>query len=304
MLFIATSARASSPLTLTWNAPPECPTREDVAADVEKRLGASTQATPLVASANVTRRHDATWQVVLSTQQSGAMGERTLEGPTCNAVASAAALILTLTIDPQALARPAVVTLAPLPKPITPPKRIAPPSTPRERARHMFARLAPVVGFGVSANFASAGISASFGARADRFSVELVANAFAPESHDVDGHAGAGGTFWLVTVGGSACAVLARARVVEFGACAGLEVQGIHGNGYGVLNPMSGVAGWAAPTASLTAGVNLTPLVWIAARVDEVVPLSRPTFLLDGVGTIFSVFPAATRASLGVELRF
>lgn len=117
----ATSARAGdSPLSLTWIVPPGCPTEAEVAADVTRRLAGSISARPVLARAEVTVHKDS-WRVVLSTQQSGATGRRVLEGPTCAAVASATALILALTIDPQAAAQNASVPPPPPPRPPPPP---------------------------------------------------------------------------------------------------------------------------------------------------------------------------------------
>src|SRR5580658_1472911 len=93
---------ADSALTLTWDAPPECPSEGDVVADVQRRLGASVSGKMVVAHAKVSRRRDSTWRVVLVATQDGAKGQRTLDAPTCAAVASATALILALTIDPRA----------------------------------------------------------------------------------------------------------------------------------------------------------------------------------------------------------
>src|SRR5450631_3764004 len=82
------AAAAESPLTLLWDAPAGCPSVDDVRASVEKRLGGSLEGEPLEAQAVVTRRGETSWQVVLSTQQAGASGQRTLEGRSCAAVAS------------------------------------------------------------------------------------------------------------------------------------------------------------------------------------------------------------------------
>jgi hypothetical protein len=296
-------ARAASPLTLSWSAPAECPSEADVVAAVDERLGGSTSKAPVDAKATVTRRRDGTWQVVLSTDQAGTAGERTLAGQTCASVASATALILALTIDPEVLSRPPPPPRVVVPEP-PPDKPPPPPPAPAvERRPRLYMRLTPTLGLGVLANVASAGAGVAFGALAGRLSVELTAYAFIPESHD-SARAGAGGTFWLLAIGGSVCGAVVDSSRLRLGGCGGFEVQGIHGWGYGVSDPRSAVSGFGAPTASLVAALHAVSALWLTARVDGIVALSHPTFVLDGIGPVFQVSAVSARVSLGVELRF
>jgi hypothetical protein len=285
-------------LALTWNAPAECPTTAEVIAQVEARLGGSTAAIPVVATGTVTHLDGESWQVVLVTDQAGTTGERRLAGPTCATVTSAAALVLALTIDPQALSR-AARPPPPAPPPPPPPKL----ATHTVPAKPLFVRLMPTVGFGVGPNPASIGAELGFGAVVGRLSIEVVVAAFVPESYDSP-RPGIGGTFSLATVGGALCGALVDGHTVRFGGCAGMEVQGMHGTGYGIGHPETGVAGWGAPTVATFLGVRLASDVWLASRIEGSLALDRPTFLIQGIGPVFHVNPVSGRAAVGIEIRF
>lgn len=149
----------------------------------------------------------------------------------------------------------------------------------------------------------SAGLGLAFGARAGRLSVELWTTTFLPESHD-SGTPGAGGTFWLLTVGGAVCGALIDAAALELAGCGGFEVEGMHASGYGVSQPGSGVAGWGAPSAAVLLAIRLLPRLWFVARLDGIAALSRPTFRLEDVGPVYQVSPVSGRLGVGVEVRF
>ncbi len=304
----ATASASDSPLELMWQAPAECPSEADVHADVEKRLGGSASGKHVLARARVTHREDSSWQVVLSTTQAGTSGERTLDGPTCVAVARATALILALTIDPEALSRrPTPPPLPPPPTPIPTPPPIAVSPAPHHGLAatsqlQLSLRASYAVGFGVARDVVSPlGLGVAFGARAGRFTVELVAYSFR-ESDDLTPLVG--GTFWLLAVGGSGCSAVLDTKRIQVGGCAGMEIQRMQGDGFGVSQTRTGWASWAAPTASLFFDLKLTSLVWLATRFDGALPLSHPRFVLENVGPVFQVGAASGRASVGIELRF
>jgi hypothetical protein len=117
------------PIALTWDAPPGCPREADVRAEIERVLGGPPDPASrryLRAEVRVSRGGDG-FHVHLLTDLGGAIGERDFAGPTCLAVANAAALIVALTFDPQALAR-RTEAAAPPPPPPPPPSPPAPTS--------------------------------------------------------------------------------------------------------------------------------------------------------------------------------
>ncbi|APR82271.1 Vegetative cell wall protein gp1 precursor (Hydroxyproline-rich glycoprotein 1) [Minicystis rosea] len=115
----------ASPIELRWSAPSGCPTEAEVGAEIERALGgAPDPASPrhLRAEAIASRAGKEGFRVHLVTDMGGAIGERDFAGPSCLSVARAAALIVALTFDPEAVARrsadgPATPTAAPSPPP-------------------------------------------------------------------------------------------------------------------------------------------------------------------------------------------
>jgi hypothetical protein len=116
-----------------------------------------------------------------------------------------------------------------------------------------------------------------------------------------------GGTLDLVAGSLTACALLpplARAAGPHFEVdvpCAGLELGRMHAEGYGVSDPGDGSALWAALRGGAAAAWIVAPWVRLRLRLEAVVPLRRPRFVLGGVGDVHEPGVAA-RAALGLEL--
>lgn len=146
---------AGDPIVLVWAGPPGCPGERHLRAEIERVLGGPPDPASrryLRAEARASRAGNDGYHVHLVTDLGGVLGERDFDGPTCAAVANAAALIVALTFDPEALARrgeaaapsphpplpapapsfspPARDSSAAVPEPSVPPPFAAPPSPP------------------------------------------------------------------------------------------------------------------------------------------------------------------------------
>jgi hypothetical protein len=124
---------AGEPIALAWVAPPGCPSEREVRAEIERVLGGPPDPASqpyLRAEARVSGGRGGGFHVHLITHLGGVIGERDLHGPTCAAVANAAALIVALTFDPAALARRTPPDPAPLPPVSTSPSSPATPAEP------------------------------------------------------------------------------------------------------------------------------------------------------------------------------
>jgi hypothetical protein len=131
------TADAAGLLLLQWVAPAECPTREDVVRDVVRLLGPTpTSAEPLTARAHLSRSADGRWHGRIETPGPSG-GTRTLDAPSCKALADATALVLALRINPRILTNPppeaptpppTAAPRPPEPPPAPPPPPIAPPT--------------------------------------------------------------------------------------------------------------------------------------------------------------------------------
>ncbi|WP_437546157.1 hypothetical protein WME97_41515 [Sorangium sp. So ce367] len=104
----ADTAASAGGVELDWIAPGECADRGRVLAEIEQRLGRSSEANgepPLKARAVVSRNGRGSWDLRLSTTLGETTRSRELHGETCAELADAAALIIALAIDPDAASR-------------------------------------------------------------------------------------------------------------------------------------------------------------------------------------------------------
>jgi hypothetical protein len=96
--------------------------------------------------------------------------------------------------------------------------------------------------------------------------------------------------------------VEARPGAFDLGPAVGAEVDVLDATGYGSVRSWSNVGAFGA----LTAGAHVT--YWPAKRLgirldaDAVLPLARPTFAVEDVGTVFRPAALLGRASLGLEM--
>ncbi|WP_437596080.1 hypothetical protein [Sorangium sp. So ce590] len=104
----AEGAANAGGVELDWIAPGECADRGRVLAEIEQRLGRSSEANgepPLKARAVVSRNERGSWDLRLTTALGETTRSRELHGETCAELADAAALIIALAIDPDAASR-------------------------------------------------------------------------------------------------------------------------------------------------------------------------------------------------------
>jgi hypothetical protein len=93
------NVRADEPAWLTWQAPPECPTEDHIAATLEGWLGRPFGAEEAQVTASVTA-NAAGWNVNVLVAQRELRGERTMRTRTCIEAADFVALSVALAVDP------------------------------------------------------------------------------------------------------------------------------------------------------------------------------------------------------------
>ena len=127
------------PMTISWNAPDECPGIAELKAEIRRVAG---QVPPpserLSADVTVKRGPGNGWLLTLVTKAGERAGERRLAGSDCAELMHAAALVLGLMINPQAS------VAAPSPPPPPP----SPPPPPVEPERHFAVGADVIVGNG------------------------------------------------------------------------------------------------------------------------------------------------------------
>lgn len=263
-------------LTLEWSAPPDCPSGQQVEASIARQLGGAKAEPPLTVTALVSVQNG-TWQVELGNGQGGA---RTLTGQTCRAVASAAVVVVALMIDPLAVteATPVIEEAAP-PRPI----------------------FFGVWGGGDLSTLPklSPGLAVHFGvALAAGFSLEIHAQGFLPQVTTQTPGA-------TVTLFGGA---LGARRDFEagpffFAPLLALEAGALRGRSFGVSDPALNHAFWLAGRAGVALGLRFG-VVRVGLRAEAVVPITRPRFIAEGVGELYTPPFISGRGGVTLELHF
>ncbi len=316
---IVSSAAGPETVTLQWDAPAECPDRALVEAKIAAAVGASEGAGAVSAEAKVERVGDV-YRLHLVTQSAGGRGERTIDDPSCVALADATALIVTLAVDPTLAG--GLAPSASASESVAPPASSAPPTPSVGPVASASVRPPPrpsaapppappptrvAVGAGVSAlvgPLPNAALAVSGGVALLRgpFRFELEGR-WAPRSdRPIDTRPGAGGRFDLLT-GALGAQYLVVRGPFEVGPRLALEAGMLRGRAFGVEIPLDGRSLWIAGEAGASAFYRAGPL---AFRLDSsaIVPFIRPEFVIEGLGSVHRPSPVGARVSLGAEVRF
>lgn len=102
-----TALAQTSSLSLTWQAPAECPDEAFVRNEIDRLLAEGPPpAAQIEAHAVVSRIGERRWRVHIETIRDGVAGERSIEAASCRPLAEATALIVVLAIDPSRVRPP------------------------------------------------------------------------------------------------------------------------------------------------------------------------------------------------------
>lgn len=318
-------------LDLVWEAPADCPDAASVEREVRRLLGPAPPPSgdPAKAAAAVSPLEHG-WRVVLLTEVHGVHGQRTLEARSCEGLAHATALVLALTIDPQAVARETdggettsevargtrealredeTTSAAAIPLVAPPPAASTRPSTSPSRAERGPSSSTFAVGAGVVAGVgALPGLAfapeIAAGWSNGRWRIDLAGAYFPPTRALVD--ATRGGEFRLVTGSARACRTWAWANgAFELGPCIAFEGGVMTGQGVGIRLPGAVDAPWLATRAGAWGALRLAEtFAWLVLALEAEVPLTRDRFAVDGLGTVHHPSALTGRASFGAEARF
>lgn len=301
--------------SLGWEAPEECPDARALQVDVERLLGRPLDAADLTSigmDGRVKRRGKA-WHLWL---EIGGAQARELDAPRCETLAEVAALYVALAVDPMAMLDAEVpaalstsrdyagTTELPWPDAQGGTTLDTPPVTVKKRARELGigARfMAGVSGFLLPG--AAAGVAVGFAVMLPRARFEALGSYSLPTEAEHDEEPDIGAEIQLGAAALRGCPVL-KARRWEFPLCAGVEVGAMVARGLGVEKPTVQRSLWAAITAGGAAAWQPVSAIALWAQVDAVVPLVRPGFAVEGLGSLFRAPPAGVQGFLGLEARF
>jgi hypothetical protein len=318
------------PIELVWEAPPACPDAEAVRARIDHVVPEPGPGVRVRAEAHVLEEAD-TFALQLRIDDGMRTETREVRSRDCDALARATGLVIAVAIDPVQVARSPQVaspTVAPEieppavldPSPLAVPDRPAPRSrvdTPRAEAPERDRQELPVrfglrpellVGGGLLPGVVGLGVAGTFAVlgRARPWRAELGGAYWFPRRATIADTPTAGGDIWLAHARATGCGVPSLPRV-EFPICAGLDVGAAGGRGFGegVVTRTD-----ADLFVGLHAGVGAAwapiPALALFARVEGVVALNRPAFMVEGVGTenVHRVGAAGAAGAFGLEVRF
>jgi hypothetical protein len=290
------AAAQAKPIMVIWQAPAECPNAERVEAKVEENLARSgTVLVPVVAMVSVRGPTAGRWQASLLFQAGYTRAERRFEAESCEAIATAAALIITLWVEGGPDTPPPPATA---PAPEKPP--IAPAIEPQPAT--FVVMLNGLLDWGTMPDPPGGGMEASAGpiwTFPDWRLRALGGLSFFPNRRTpatgVDQ-----ADFLLFDVSARGCATIVSYRF-EIGPCAGGELANMRGSGASFQDRTHS---WFSLVGSAMAVLSISPAVAVFGRADVVVPTARRTFLNQYTIAVYQVPAHAVRGALGLELRF
>jgi hypothetical protein len=319
---VSQGAEVASPLTLDWSAPAGCPSREHVVERVNAILGRSTKPRALTVYATAAQSPSGKWRVNLAAEREGGTGSREFEAESCEAAADAAALIVSLMIDPTAVTGAADVDKALEPEKTPPPAPAAKPPPPDPRPLEPAAPSAPPARsplFAVRASlagdigtFSPANIGGELvlGVSPRRLRFELAGSYWA-KTATLPGSSAEGARLELATLGARAAYVF-PAGDVAFAPLAGVEWDWMSATGFGGTSDQSHTASWVAVALGATGSwfpIRRFHAVALSLTLEAVVATQqlRPFVATEPGGTDSTVAQPsqiAGRVFLGVEYRF
>jgi hypothetical protein len=338
----ASVARAQSdgPIELSWRAPVGCPTEADVRQEITRALGGPPPSSSKrrVRALAVVEGGTLRWSLRVATEVDGQRGSRSLEGSSCAALAEAAALIVALAFDADAVAaaqakqgpresaardpgtegdpREPNAQGGPIPAAVAPSSPV--PAARIPASSTVVSRRSTVASSRQSRSFTlltgadsgahlgalpgpAVGFGGFVGLEVWRVRIEVLATYWLEQSASVRG--GSGGDFDLFTVLSSGCFLFASGRL-QLGPCLGLELGRMGARGFGVDNPGSSAIPWVAPYVGALGTLRIVGPLALRVGAGAIVPVSRPRWVLVRVGEVDQPGPVSGRGLLGLEVRW
>jgi len=296
------------PVELSWDAPSECPSHEEVMAELARitRVKPGRALTAINAQATIEHASDGRYHLRLRTQREDQAGDTDLDATTCAVLKRGVTLVLALALGdgvdlvdeksapPEAAPEP--------PKPIAPPPKPAPlpppPSPKPDRGLHWAPWLAGSAAWGLSAKPAFAPqIGLAVGHRHWQALAQLsyAPPRSAPRVQGIDSSYNA----FVGALG--ACARLPLA-MWSLAGCGVFELGVVHGRSGGAFQDGSATAPWYAAgplfvlTAPLAGGVALRAAGGFSIGFDP------PHFAIRGLRDVYVVSRVVPAVSLGFSL--
>ncbi len=336
------SAQTSHSVDLQWDAPAECPRVEEVQARLRKLAGPlKSPPHALRAEATVTRTGDDQLHLRLVVRSGNQVGERNIDGKSCDGLAGATAVALVLLLrSSEPLGKDALAlntssgaaeanggdtktasASPPRAAQATPPA--APPTPAAEAERQHTASAVsdaaarperrwhvllefPQLALGVGPlRQPSVGGALAAGVSFEAWRFLARGSVWLPQhaSTTSDGQQ-YGGDIDRTTASLLACRALLTSRL-EIAPCVSLSVEHVSARGTGAhVAPHTDTATWAAVGVGALARFYVVPWLSLIVAIDAQVETSRPVLSLTDLGPVEQLLPAAATGTLGSEWIF
>jgi hypothetical protein len=284
-----------------------------VVAQLERLLRADDAPRPLLhASARVEKADDGGWMLQLETVSGTTRDQRELLGGSCQALVDALTVMLALQLNPSEASLRASEPEPHDQKPVSPPvsavanvadesaSRRAPPAA--DARAHLLLSVAGSLD-GTALPRIAPGARAELTWNLRRWYVGAGASLWLSQQQAITaGHSGRAsfGFRALSLVGCHA----SWGEPVRFGPCLAAEVGQLSAESSGVRVPDRVSQLWLSALGGIGFWLPLGESALLTSNLGVVVPLRRPSFVIEGVGVIHQPRPAGSRVALGVAWRF
>jgi hypothetical protein len=302
-------ADESSPVSLSWTAPVECPDAAYVHGTIRRLLttsAASTADQPVLATATVTRGGNV-WRAEIVTETRGVTRRRALEGATCQAVADASALVLAMLVNPEKVSahhahedsEPEVRAVR---KPENPPP--SPPPAPPPPMRTLFGTVEVLGGMDVGTMpSVGAGAGIGLGAVWSAWRMEMLGLAQPYETVSVSSVPGVGARFRIARSGPRGCYALFDGPIA-LRPCAGAELVWMRANGTGLGRPAQNETMWGEVVAGVGVRWAFLPHMGLSLDAAAQIPIRRRDVVIAQIGVVHTVPALTTRATIALDTLF
>lgn len=321
--------------SITWTAPPECPTTGELRDQIDGLAVDPTARSSLRVVGEVTHEPGAAYVLRLGLMGSdGVAHERVMRGATCREVFDAAAVVVALAIHaeveaakavsvaPEDLDGPPLSEPAPvLPRVIASPDPVAArqPETaapglrwqsPPDKTERAPRRPDTVWQLGALAGAELAalpsptpgfGLAASLDYRRNVFELRFVG--FIPQTAVLTSAPAIGGDLALYAGAARYCRSFFDG-LVDVSPCAGIEAGALAVSSVGLSSPGAALGPWLSPELALRGSLRPARSLAVTLEVSGMAPIFRPHFVITGGGEVFQPPSITGRALGGVHLRF
>ncbi|HEX6242689.1 MAG TPA: hypothetical protein VFZ61_17370 [Polyangiales bacterium] len=325
-------AQSDQPVTLDWNAPADCASAEDVL-DRVRRLTKSARLSDrqLRAQATITPLDHGRLHLQLMLRAGQLVGERNIDGRSCDDLAGATAVILALLLRSTVPLSGDVLEGSPTTTVSvgTPPAGSAAdggeardgtaqpvaPNTERgsdaqreaSDADHTNRRWRgllqlPLVSLGIGpVSRASAGFGLALGARFERWSFVAEGTYWLPDQLSSSDQPDAGAELQRIEAGVRSCRAFPFGQF-ELAPCGRVAVQQLWARGFGTdVTPQTARATWAVIGVGAQARYHFIQWFSVFGGVDAQLQTARPALAIEDLGSLGQLWPAALTLTLGVE---